>query len=117
MRCKISLSCLLCGNFHVSNVSAADDIVMLGFLDIFGNGNDLTQQKNYVNIAFHSPSETLAEAMKDAVQQAEQVQLVARIVITVIHQIHSPFVSGAGCLHYKASLLSIRLRQLQMYLA
>ncbi len=45
---------------HPSNVSAADDIVMLGFLDIFGNGNDLTQQKNYVNIAFHSLSETQA---------------------------------------------------------
>ena len=41
-------------------MSAADDIVMLGFLDIFGNGIDLTQQKNYVNIAFHSPSETQA---------------------------------------------------------
>ncbi|DBB16673.1 TPA: Chitinase 2 [Trebouxia sp. C0006] len=35
-------------------------MVMLGFLDIFGNGADLTQQKNYVNIAFHSLSETQA---------------------------------------------------------
>ena len=45
---------------HPSNVSAADDMVMLGFLDIFGNGADLTQQKNYVNIAFHSLPETQA---------------------------------------------------------
>ena len=64
-----------------------------------------------------SSCKQLAEAMKDAVKQPQQVQLVAHVVITVIHQINSPFVSATGCLHYKASLLSIRVCQLQMYLA
>ena len=39
---------------------AADDVIMMGFLDDFGMSQDLTQTSKYVNIAFHSLSETQA---------------------------------------------------------
>ena len=34
--------------------------MMLSFLPTFGRGQDLTQTQNFVNIAFHSLSETAA---------------------------------------------------------